>query len=186
MTNKYTTTKRKLTHFDIVMSKIRDAIIKESSIPVEITTEINPVDNTIMVKIVANGLENNWGEKFDITNSAHDERISNLSELLANMFQEYIPECDNDCCSHVNYDQIIDDLCARAAILSYNYTGNLTAADVEAFLNKEKEKIESMRMKKPKWGPSGSSDDEYNRVYMKNGKYTSNRVHYSGERYGEE
>jgi hypothetical protein len=175
--NYYEFDKNKLKHFDILVHKVREAIKNsDSSIPINITTDINPLDNSISLKIEASGIQNNWGEKFNITNEQHADRIRILSEYLSNMIQEYIPECDNSCCDNTDYDKLIDELCIRAAAYSYNYTGNLTAEDVEEHIQKRLTKLSEVRSKSryaagPQGYPSKLDEDR--------DKY---RIHYQGER----
>lgn len=169
--NIYGSSKRKLAHFDILMNKMREAVKHDlQSIPVTVHTELNPIDNTISIKIEAHGIINNWGERFNMPQEEHQEKIQKLSDYLGNMFQELIPECENECCSNVDYDKLIDELCLRAAVYSYNYTGSMTAEAVESFIEqqrKEEEKEQIRNMSKVKAN--------------RNPYYHTDRIHYSGE-----
>lgn len=176
--NQYGTMSRKLRHFDILIDSIRKAIENnDPKSPVIVKTEINPLNNSVSVTIEAKGLTNNWGEQFNITNEAHDNHVSNLSEQLENLIQELIPECDSDCCSTVDYDQLITELSMKVAIYSYNYTGTVTSESINDYLEAEKQRI-TRDLQRSRYSESKIDKD------FEKAKYESTRIHYKGERGG--
>lgn len=122
----------KLSQFDSAVKNLREAIFTNDG-NVLLTVSMNHYNNTLNIAIEGTNIPNNWEQRVGVTPETRDEKLAQLSDELGNLIQDYTPDIEDD---------VLNELCERIATYAYNFTGNITAEDIENYIKGERARMQ--------------------------------------------